>query len=198
MTFYSNTSLNLLTIGFSLSCLAFTANAACVPSDCNALGYNKSENTCSGDIIRCPFDTSKVFCKALDDNCPSGYDKAECKSSEVQTGTKTTQAGSKCYKCEDYCTYNYSSYYNNNESRKNVIQTSTCSQWKSWIGPMQTGESKMTACNRDNGNHVSKITAFNAKCPTKKIAPIYQVRCSVCCYSSVGAIGNLQTCNYER
>lgn len=198
MTFYSNTSLNLLTIGFSLSCLAFTANAACVPSDCNALGYNKSENTCSGDIIRCPFDTSKVFCKALDDNCPSGYDKAECKSSEVQTGTKTTQAGSKCYKCEDYCTYNYDTYNSSNLRRKNMINTSNCSGWVSWIGPMQTSETRTTACNRDNANHVAKITAFNAKCPTKKIATIYKANCSACCNTSGGGTGMLQACNYER
>ena len=44
---------------FSLASL----QAACVTGDCTALGYTKSESECDGDIIRCPFDTSKVFCK---------------------------------------------------------------------------------------------------------------------------------------
>lgn len=63
MTFNLKLSLNLLAAGFSLSYLAASAQAACVSNDCSALGYNKSESACSGDIIRCPFDTSKVFCK---------------------------------------------------------------------------------------------------------------------------------------
>ena len=63
MTFNLKLSLNLLAAGFSLTYLAASAQAACVSSDCSALGYNKSESACSGDIIRCPFDTSKVFCK---------------------------------------------------------------------------------------------------------------------------------------
>ncbi len=63
MTFNLKLSLNLLAAGFSLTYLAAPAQAACVSGDCSALGYNKSESACSGDIIRCPFDTSKVFCK---------------------------------------------------------------------------------------------------------------------------------------
>ncbi len=47
------------------SVLSFSSSlqAACVTGDCAEMGYTKSENACSGDIIRCPFDTSKVFCK---------------------------------------------------------------------------------------------------------------------------------------
>ena len=63
MTFNLKLSLNLLAAGFSLTYLAAPTQAACVSGDCSALGYNKSESACSGDIIRCPFDTSKVFCK---------------------------------------------------------------------------------------------------------------------------------------
>lgn len=63
MTFNYKLSLNLLAAGFSLAYFTAFAQAACVSNDCSALGYNKSESACSGDIIRCPFDTSKVFCK---------------------------------------------------------------------------------------------------------------------------------------
>jgi len=49
--------------GVSLTMSSGTALAACVPGDCIGLGYTKSEASCEGDIIRCPFDTSKVFCK---------------------------------------------------------------------------------------------------------------------------------------
>lgn len=62
MTFNSKLSLALMAAGFSVSISAY-ASAACVTGDCTAMGYNKTESACSGDIIRCPFDTSKVFCK---------------------------------------------------------------------------------------------------------------------------------------
>ncbi len=52
----------LLAAGFSL--LAGSAAAqTCVANNCATLGFTKSEDNCEGDIIRCPFDTSKVFCK---------------------------------------------------------------------------------------------------------------------------------------
>ena len=54
-------SLALLTSVMSFSS---SLQAACVSGDCTALGYTKSESECGGDIIRCPFDTSKVFCRA--------------------------------------------------------------------------------------------------------------------------------------
>ena len=56
-------SLALLTSVFSVTSFSSSLQAACVTGDCTALGYTKSESECSGDIIRCPFDTSKVFCK---------------------------------------------------------------------------------------------------------------------------------------
>ena len=59
-------------LGVSLSALAFslsyglTANAqTCVtPPSCETLGYTDSADKCDGDaMIKCPFDTSKVFCR---------------------------------------------------------------------------------------------------------------------------------------
>ena len=58
--------LNKLLAGVSVAVLAsFQAQAACVPADCNAMGYTKSASDCDGaDMIKCPFDTSKVWCAA--------------------------------------------------------------------------------------------------------------------------------------
>ena len=63
MNFKTNmTTSTLLAAGFSL--LAGSAAAqTCVANNCATLGFTKSEDNCEGDIIRCPFDTSKVFCK---------------------------------------------------------------------------------------------------------------------------------------
>ncbi len=56
--------LNKLLAGVSVAVLAaFQAQATCVPADCNAMGYTKSASDCEGaDMIKCPFDTSKVWC----------------------------------------------------------------------------------------------------------------------------------------
>ncbi len=60
-------------LGVSLSALAFslsyglTANAqTCVtPPSCEELGYTDTADKCDGDaMVKCPFDTSKVFCRA--------------------------------------------------------------------------------------------------------------------------------------
>lgn len=55
-------SLALLTSVFSVIIFSSSLQAACVTGDCAALGYTKSESMCSSNFIRCPFDTSKVFC----------------------------------------------------------------------------------------------------------------------------------------
>ena len=62
MNVYSKIPLYLLSADLTFAAAA-PALAACVSNDCSALGYTKTESYCDGDIIRCPFDTSKVFCK---------------------------------------------------------------------------------------------------------------------------------------
>lgn len=43
-----------------------SAQASCLPQDCSALGYIFSdESLCESQIVRCPFDTSKIFCNTL-------------------------------------------------------------------------------------------------------------------------------------
>ena len=59
-------SLALLTSAVSLMNVSSSLQAACVNGDCAAMGYTKTESACEGDIIRCPFDTSKVFCKEVE------------------------------------------------------------------------------------------------------------------------------------
>ena len=56
--------LNQLLAGVSVAVLvAFQAQATCVPADCSAMGYTKSAADCNGtDMIKCPFDTNKVWC----------------------------------------------------------------------------------------------------------------------------------------
>ncbi len=58
--------LNKLLAGVSVAVLAaFQAQAACVPADCNAMGYTKSASDCEGaDMIKCPFNTNQVWCAA--------------------------------------------------------------------------------------------------------------------------------------
>ena len=41
------------------------ANAECTPApDCASIGY--TETSCEGDSLKCPFDTSKLFCVPCD------------------------------------------------------------------------------------------------------------------------------------
>lgn len=93
MNVYSKIPLYLLSAGLTFAAAA-PALAACVSNDCSALGYTKSESACSGDIIRCPFDTSKVFCK-------EGCNVANCK--ECEEGSSTS-----CKTCEDGYTLSFS------------------------------------------------------------------------------------------
>lgn len=46
---------------FSTSATALSQN--CVSNNCITLGFTMNEAYCDGNIIRCPFDTSKVYCK---------------------------------------------------------------------------------------------------------------------------------------
>ena len=75
-------SVAILTSVCSMMNFSSSLQAASVTGDCAALGYTKAENTCEGDIIRCPFDTNKVFCKekTCTSNTCSGYTLNSCPS----------------------------------------------------------------------------------------------------------------------
>lgn len=66
ITNYRKTKTSLLFMAFSIILNSGTSLAQnCVSNDCLALGYDKTPAFCNGDIIRCPFDTSKVYCKEI-------------------------------------------------------------------------------------------------------------------------------------
>lgn len=56
----------LLTSVFSLLALGAKADTTCVKQDCASLGYTKTLAQCAGsdNIIKCPFDSSKMACNA--------------------------------------------------------------------------------------------------------------------------------------
>ena len=59
-----NRKMLLFVSAFSFWALGARADVACVKQDCATLGYTKTLAQCSGadNIIKCPFDTSKVAC----------------------------------------------------------------------------------------------------------------------------------------
>lgn len=89
------------------------AAVTCTPApSCGDLGYSVSASSCSGDYLVCPFDTSKVHCINVPDQCTElGYTKV------ATNGTYTCPDGqtvSKCaknttkYKCDgSACSYGY-------------------------------------------------------------------------------------------
>lgn len=70
----------------------------CVPNDCEAMGYTKTAASCAGvDFIKCPFDTSKVFCQTK--GCPAGYQES-CDSSYQKVIDTKVSDGKTCYSCD--------------------------------------------------------------------------------------------------
>lgn len=104
-------------IAFSVALVPAHLQAACVYGDCSALGFTKDESLCEGDIIRCPFDTSKVFCKESS--------KAECSVAN-------------CAQCTDYsstycavCTSGYHLEYGSCIKDAKMVNLEVCIQMPS-------------------------------------------------------------------
>src|SRR5574344_1714451 len=77
--------------------------------DCAEMGYNKSAADCSGEYLKCPFDTSKVACIEAGANCTDLGFIYDC--------TGTYQTGGSSPDCEGKYTYcNCSSGYDWNGS----------------------------------------------------------------------------------
>jgi len=67
--------------------------ARCTPTpDCATIGY--TENSCDGKFVRCPFDTSKLFCVP----CDNDY-KYTCTGNNITGGTGSS-CGGKYASCE--------------------------------------------------------------------------------------------------
>ena len=71
----------------------FNVYGECTPApDCDAIGY--TETSCEGAFIKCPFDTSKLFCVP----CDSSF-KYDCSGDNITGGTGST-CGGKYVSCE--------------------------------------------------------------------------------------------------
>lgn len=100
--------------GFSLASTGSALAAIdCTPTpSCASLGYSATSGSCSGDYLVCPFDTSKVHCINVPDQCSElGYTKVATNGnytcSEGQTVSKCSKNTNK-YKCEGTaCYYGY-------------------------------------------------------------------------------------------
>ena len=52
-------------VGLIMGLVPVSVSAQCIPSpDCASLGY--IETSCEGDSLKCPFDTSKLYCVPCD------------------------------------------------------------------------------------------------------------------------------------
>ena len=90
MTNKKGCQLGGMTLLFCL--LSGVAHAECVPApDCASIGY--TETSCSGDSLKCPFDTSKLFCVP----CDSSY-KYDCSGDNI-TGGVGSSCGGKYISC---------------------------------------------------------------------------------------------------
>lgn len=84
---------SLLTITFSMlgGIDHAVAQTCTTPPSCNTLGYKQSASDCTGQqMLKCPFDNSKVFCGGV--ACPEDYTLTGC---ETKKGTFTS-CGEKC------------------------------------------------------------------------------------------------------
>ncbi len=105
------------------------ANAECTPSpDCADMGY--SETSCSGKFVRCPFDTSKLFCAP----CDSIY-KYDC-SGENMTGGIGANCNNKYTSCE--CDTNNGFYFRNG----NCVCDTSCDT----IGNIYYSDASCSSC----------------------------------------------------
>ncbi|MBQ8436195.1 MAG: hypothetical protein IJX20_00940 [Alphaproteobacteria bacterium] len=81
-------------LGMTMLCclLSSTAHADCTPTpDCASIGYTAT--SCDGDSLKCPFDTSKLFCIP----CDSSY-KYDC-TGDNSTGGVGDACGGKYASC---------------------------------------------------------------------------------------------------
>lgn len=176
MTFNSKLSLNILVPSFSLTICAGVVQAACVTGDCSAMGYTKAESNCTGDIIRCPFDTSKVFCKnkpsCTVNNC-AGFTLAKCPdNAQCSSCTKTNadcSTNGTSYKITS-CDAGYVQNGNTCESSPSPCENVTCEAGLNCQFGCKTYKSTQdgccSVCSECKPNPCASVT-----CPTNKTCP---------------------------
>lgn len=118
-----------LLIGTALLFGAHAATAAedyacATPPTCAELGYTHSKNECNGDdMLYCPFDKTKVFCREVV-NCEElGYTDAvaDCDG----TGMLKCPANSSMVKCDKRKFFQYDFYYSDGTWSTNLITGKT-------------------------------------------------------------------------
>ena len=164
------------------------ARAKCIPSpDCVEIGYTAT--SCTGDSLKCPFDTSKLFCvpcdssyqytctqtgqkgkgascdgKYIECECSDGYDLVDgnCVISCVYTLTSLPTG---CSAVADSCVKNGTTYYSSTcTSCKSgyIINSGTCkANTCSGYNTSKTGCSNYSTCQSGNTTKY-KCTACNS------------------------------------
>ena len=82
----------LLTTAFSVT-EGWTQTCA-IPPTCESLGYTMSEADCEGAVIKCPFDTTKVYCPKLAQDGSGDY---PCSSQYYITTTSSSNFLNSCH-----------------------------------------------------------------------------------------------------
>ena len=96
---------------------SFNAHATCTPTpDCTDMGY--TETSCNGSFVRCPFDTSKLFCTP----CDSSY-QYDCTGDHIVRGIGNT-CNEKFASCE--CDTNLGYYFNKGTCSCSDINATNC------------------------------------------------------------------------
>ncbi|MDD4557015.1 MAG: hypothetical protein PHE89_06815 [Alphaproteobacteria bacterium] len=85
----SNLSKSYLFI-FPLALLGTVTNSnaqtCTIPPTCDELGYSKSTSDCSGSMVKCPFDKSKVYCPDIGETSGNTYKlTTSCMNATVET-----------------------------------------------------------------------------------------------------------------
>ena len=83
----------LLTTAFSGA--EVKAQTCAIPPTCDSLGYTMSEADCDGAVIKCPFDTTKVYCPKLAQD-GSNSQNYPCSSKYYLTFSSSSALGNRC------------------------------------------------------------------------------------------------------
>ena len=173
-------------IFFICTSMTSTVRAECVPSpNCAEIGYTAT--SCTGDSLKCPFDTSKLFCIPCDSSyqytctgtgqkgkgtsCDGKYVECECNAGYdlvdgncvISCAYTLTSLPTGCSAVSDSCTKNGTTYY-----------SSTCTSCKNGY-TINTGTCKANTC---SGYYSSKTGCSNYSTCQSGTATKY--KCTAC------------------
>ena len=127
---------------FTLISSTSITQAECTPTpDCASIGY--TDTSCDGKFVRCPFDTSKLFCVP----CDSKY-KHSCSGDNITGG-----AGDSCGRKYVECTCSSSDYIFSNGS---CICDTTCK-----VGAIYYSDGSCSACLHNDKTPIGVVVKDN-------------------------------------